>query len=137
MKRRTGVKVIAQRKNWDCGIASLAMLLGVPYGDVAAAAKRMWSRLPPNRRGILLSDMEAFALEQFDVRLARRYWKHGYLEGQTGIIGLVGGKMNWAGHWAVLKAGAVIDPDDGTVWAVDDYTKANKCRTGVLLVRAE
>ena len=44
--------------------------------------------------------------------------------------------MCWAGHWVVLKAGAIVDPDGGDVWGIEDYTKRHKCRTASLLVEA-
>jgi ABC-type bacteriocin/lantibiotic exporter with double-glycine peptidase domain len=132
VKLRRGVKVIAQRGNWDCGVASLAMLLGLPYGDVKAAMRARYAKAP--RRGLGIYHLEELAtLLGFSLR--RVYKSAGYLDGQSGILGMNGGSMCWAGHWVVLKGGAILDPDGAEVWTVEDYTAKHKCRTATLLVR--
>lgn len=136
MKRRRGVKVTAQRHDWDCGVASLAMLLGLPYGDVAAAARGIWGTTMPTRRGLGIYHLEEMA-EALGRTLRRVYRRESYLVDQTGVLGLNGGSMCWAGHWVVLKAGAIVDPDGGEIWTVKDYLRATKARTATLLVEAE
>lgn len=135
MKRRRGVKVTAQRHDWDCGVASLAMLLGLSYGDVAAAARSIWGTTMPSRRGLGIYHLEEMA-EALGRTLRRVYRRDSYLVDQTGVLGLNGGSMSWAGHWAVLKAGAIVDPDGGEVWTVSDYLAVTKARTATLLVEA-
>lgn len=130
--RRRGVKVVAQRRNWDCGVASLAMLLGVPYGDVSAAVRARYGKAP--RRGLGIYHLEELA-NLLGFALRRIYKRAGYLDGQSGVLGMNGGTMCWAGHWVVLKGGAIVDPDGAEVWGVDDYTRQHKCRTATLLVR--
>lgn len=132
MKRR-GVTVIRQRHDWDCGVAALGMLLGLSYGDVAATARALYGTTRPNKRGLMLYHLEEIAAAS-GRELRRVYRSSGYLEGATGILGMNGGEMCWAGHWVVLKAGAIVDPDGGDVWSVDDYTKRHKCRPATLLV---
>ena len=133
MKRGRGVKVVSQKRDWDCGVASLAMLLGVPYGDVSAACRTLWGTTMPSRRGLGIYHLELLA-EQLGRSLRRVYRKKDYLAGQTGVLGMNGGSMCWAGHWVVLKAGAIVDPDGAEVWAVDEYVKATKSRPATLLV---
>jgi ABC-type bacteriocin/lantibiotic exporter with double-glycine peptidase domain len=134
MRRRRGVKVIAQRSNWDCGVASLAMILGVPYGDVSAASRARFGK--PPRRGLGIYHLEELAsLLGFSLR--RVYRREDYLLGQSGVLGMNGGAMCWAGHWVVLKGGAILDPDGAEVWTVDDYTAKHKCRPATLLVVSE
>jgi hypothetical protein len=135
MKRRRGVVVIRQRHGWDCGVAALAMLLGMPYGDIAATCRSLWGTTQPARRGLGLYHLELLG-ETLGRPLRRIYRSAGYLDGQTGILGMTGGGMCWAGHWVVLKAGAIVDPDGGDVWSIEDYTKRNKCRPASLLVEA-
>ena len=134
MAKRTGIKVTKQRHDFDCGVASLAMLLNQAYGDIAALVREHVPKAKLKRRGTAIVDMQLIA-SFFGVALKCLYRSKGYLEGKTGIIGLIGGQMDKAGHWAVLKEGKVIvDPDDGTVWSVDDYLARHQCRTTVLLV---
>ena len=133
MKRR-GITVTRQRHGWDCGVAALAMLLGIPYGDVAAAARHLWGSTKPSRRGLGIYHLEQMA-EHLGRRLVRVYRMKGdYLDGRTGVLGINGGAMCWAGHWVVLKAGAIVDPDGGEVWARGDYFKRTKSRPATLLV---
>jgi hypothetical protein len=133
MTKRTGIKVTKQRHDWDCGVASLNMLLNVPYGDVASLVREHIDKRKLRRRGMTIGDMRLIA-GMFGTELKVVWRKKGYLEGKTGIIGLIGGQMDKVGHWAVLKNGAVIiDPDDTSVWSVTDYTTKFQCRTTVLL----
>lgn len=125
--------VVSQRHDWDCGVAALSMLLGCPYGDVAAAVKEFVERRRSRRRGLTIDDMQAVAA-LFGVDLARVYRKAGYLDGATGILGVIGGQMDRAGHWVVLKAGTIIDPDGAEVWSVTDYMAKHKSRPATLLI---
>lgn len=134
MKRR-GVKVVAQKHGWDCGVSSLAMLLGLPYGDVAAAARALWGSTKPSKRGLGIYHLEQIA-KHLGRKLTRVYRRRDYLAGRTGILGLNGGSMCWAGHWVVLKAGAIVDPDGGEVWDALEYVKKYKARPATLLVEA-
>lgn len=135
MGNRKGIKVTEQRKDWDCGIASLAMLLSKPYADVSAACRNRYGTTKrPNKRGLLLNHMEELA-ELFDTKLKRIYIGKNYLEGRTGILGMNGGQMDSAGHWVILKDGThVVDPDGGEVWKLEDYLKKFNCRTATILV---
>ena len=136
MKRR-GVKVTAQRHDYDCGIAALSMLLREPYGDVAALVREAVEPRKLRRRGMTIGDVQR-AAAWFGAELRPVWRRRGYLEDyHSGILGMIGGAMDKAGHWVVLKAGAVVDPDGGEVWALEDYTARHKCRSTVLLVEVE
>jgi ABC-type bacteriocin/lantibiotic exporter with double-glycine peptidase domain len=130
MKRPRGIRVTAQRHNNDCGVAALAMALGVPYGDVAVLARAF----PSLRRGLGLSHLEAM-IEQLGRASQRIYRGKEYLVGRSGILGLLGGDMAWCGHWVYLQNGTtVIDPDNGgTVWPLDEYLKRHGARSATLL----
>lgn len=139
MKRR-GVKVIGQRKNWDCGVACLAMVLGRPYGDVAAVARDLIASgyidaTKVRRRGLTIQDVQLIA-DGFGQALEPVPRAAGYLSGRSGILGVLGGQMDPAGHWVVLKAGAIVDPDGSEVWSVEDYVSRTKARTVTLLAEA-
>jgi hypothetical protein len=134
MKRR-GVKVLAQRHDFDCGVAALAMYLGLSYGDVAASCRSVFGSTKPTKRGLGLYHLETIA-EALGHPLRRCYRKKDYLELQTGILGLMGGNMSWAGHWVVYKNGMILDPDGGEAWDALDYLHKNKTRPCTLLVEA-
>lgn len=134
-RQRVGVKVVAQKKDYDCGVAAMAMLLNVSYGDISAVCRSIYGSTKPNKRGLLLYHLEGIA-DSFGVPLIRLYKSKNYMNGRTGILGLNGGNMDTAGHWVMLKDGiTIIDPDDGSVWNVDDYIIKNKCRPATLLVK--
>jgi ABC-type bacteriocin/lantibiotic exporter with double-glycine peptidase domain len=133
---RTGIKVIQQKKDYDCGIAALAMFLGVTYGDVSAVIRSLYGTTKPNKRGLMLYHLEEIA-ETMGTPLKRVYKAKGYMQGKTGVLGMNGGTMDAAGHWVVLKDGdTIIDPDDGSVDKLYDYLEENKCRAATLLVKA-
>lgn len=138
MRRKpTGVKVIQQRKDFDCGVASMAMLMNVTYGDVSAVCRALYGSTKPNKRGLLLYHMEEIA-DQLGTRLKRVYRGNDYMVGKSGILGMNGGQMDSAGHWVVLQNGnTVIDPDGGDVWTLDDYVKKYKCRPATLLTKED
>jgi ABC-type bacteriocin/lantibiotic exporter with double-glycine peptidase domain len=127
----SGVKVIPQRKKWDCGVASLAMLLAVPYGDVSAATRRI---VVGYRKGMTIRAMEAVA-EDLGKPLTRVYRKKDYLANATGILGLLWDGSKDKGHWVVVKGGAIVEPDGGEVWDALDYMARHKARPATLLVR--
>jgi hypothetical protein len=132
---RRGVKVVRQRHDFDCGVAALAMYLGVSYGDVALMARTMFGSTQPTRRGLGLYHLEAIA-ESIGRPLTRIYRRAGYLDHRSGVLGVTGGEMSWAGHWVVLKGGAIVDPDGAEVWTVEDYLTRHKTRPATLLVEA-
>jgi hypothetical protein len=128
------IRVMKQRHDWDCGVASLAMLFDKPYGDVAVLVRDNIDAKKLRRRGMIIADMQLIA-EHLGYEFDISWRKKDYLEGKTGIIGLKGGRMDKAGHWAILKEGTVIaDPSDGKLWSVEEYLKAGQCRTTLLLI---
>lgn len=129
-----GVKVISQRSDWDCGVAAIAMLLGVPYKDVLAVVKEMYDPKQLKRTGLILRQMEEVIENRFGLKVDRRYRRDGYLDGASGILGLNGGDCAPHGHWVVIKDGLILDPSGGEAWAPDDYMKAGKCRPATLIV---
>lgn len=129
------MKVIQQRKDWDCGVASIAMLLGVPYADVSRVVRENIDDPKLHSRGLILRQIEQ-VLKLFKMTSKRIYRKEGYLDGATGILGLNGGLCGPAGHWVVVKDGMIIDPSDSTVLTPEEYIKATKSRPATLLILA-
>lgn len=136
MAKKAGIKVVSQKKDYDCGIAAMAMLLDASYGDVSAVVRSLYGSTKPNKRGLMIYHMEGIA-EAMGAPLKRAYKAKNYLSGKTGILGMNGGTMDTAGHWVILKDGdTIIDPDDGSVYKLYDYIEENKCRPATLLVKA-
>jgi hypothetical protein len=135
MRKPKGIKVTPQRKNWDCGIAALAMLLSKEYADVSAAGRARFTAERLKRNGMTIYEVEELA-ELFGFKLKRHYKGNSYLEGKTGILGLNEGKppKRHNGHWVVLKDGThIVDPDGGEIWGLEDYLKKFDRRTATLL----
>lgn len=136
MRKTAGIKVVSQKKDYDCGIAAMAMLLNVAYGDVSAVVRSLYGSTKPNKRGLMIYHMMGIA-EEMGTPLYRTNKAKNYMSGKTGILGMNGGKMDAAGHWVILKDGdTIIDPDDGSVYKLYDYIEENKCRPATLLVKA-
>lgn len=125
------VRVVSQRRRMDCGIAVLAMLLGKPYGDISAVARQLKPKYASE--GMLVSDLQEIATF-FNVHLKRVYRKKDYLQGATGILGVLGDTMIGGGHFVILKAGVIVDPHGAEVWAVDTYLAKHRARPCTLLV---
>jgi ABC-type bacteriocin/lantibiotic exporter with double-glycine peptidase domain len=136
MAKSAGIKVVPQKKDYDCGIAAMAMLLEKTYGDVSIAVRALYGTTKPNKRGLMLYHMEEIA-EELGAKLKRVRKAKNYLSGKTGILGMNGGTMSAAGHWVILKDGdTIIDPDEGlhgAVYKLYDYIEECKCRTATLL----
>lgn len=125
--------VIKQKKSWDCGVASLTMLLDIPYKDVMQAVRDIINDPKLKQRGLILRQMEEL-LHHFGFKTRRVYRKDGYLDGANGILGLNGGDCDPAGHWVVLKDGVIVDPSGGDAYSVEEYLKEFGCRPATLLV---
>ena len=134
MPKARPVQVIKQRHAADCGVACLAMLLDKPYGDIAAETKCTYPVMP--RRGLGIYHLEHLAL-RWNEELKRVYRSNTYLlDHPFGILGMNGGKMCWAGHWVIWKAGVIIEPwhDKRPIYGLEEYLADAKCRTATLLV---
>lgn len=105
------VAVRSQLHHADCGLAALAMACGLPYETAYQAAPTA------GRDGLTSRQLQALATRLgFSLRTRRAY----DLESDTGIVG-VEFRDRVPGHWLYLRAGALIDPSDGTIWDPLDY----------------
>lgn len=127
------MKVIPQRHDWDCGVASLAMLLDIPYGDAAQIVRDVIDDPLLKKRGLILRQLEEI-FDHLGQPTKRVYRSNQYLEGRTGILGLNGGDCDPCGHWVVLKDGMIIDPSGGEVHKPDEYMTKFGCRPATLLI---
>lgn len=124
------IRVIPQRHPADCGVACLAMYLGVSYEDALLAVGQVEKRVL--KRGLWTSQIRAAAKRLgATLRTARTY----DLETASGILGLRGGKKwEFLEHCVVLSHGLIIDTD-GSIWEPDVYVSANDVKLLSLLVR--
>jgi hypothetical protein len=104
------VAVRAQLHMADCGLAALAMALGLPYEQVFRAAPMA------AREGLTARQLQSVATK-LGARLITKANPDFYAD--QGVLGLE--FQEGPGHWAFLRQGAVIDPADTTIWDVDDY----------------
>ncbi len=103
-----------QRHARDCGIACLAMLLGLSYEDVLLAAPYQAMHCGMSTRQILLTAKRL----GFQLRVVRTF----DLEEDTGLLRV--GKRKWkTDHLVMLKAGHVFDTD-AVIWEVDVFLAA-------------
>jgi hypothetical protein len=129
----TPVKVVAQRRDWDCGVAALAMLLARDYGDVSAAVRQTLDPARVKRRGLGVRDaIRVGATLGARLKAVRR--RRDYLVGTTGMLGLLGEECAPHGHWVVFKNGTIIDPNHGEVWDAPGYLAHYQLRPCTLLV---
>lgn len=134
MARKKAIKVVEQKSDWDCGAASLAMLLPFTLAEISATARARYPKV--RKEGMAIYEMEGTA-ELLGHKLKRIYRKKDYLVGQTGVLGVKGSKEVLQGgeHWVVLKDGThIVDPWDSTIWKLEDYMKHAKGRPVTLLV---
>jgi hypothetical protein len=113
------VNLVIQRGKADCGIASLAMLLGLQYEDVFAVA--ITKKYPsPHHRGMYSRQIIATAKRLGTTLTLRRTWD---LESSCGLLTVEKTDKQpdeFAQHLVLLKFGLIFDTD-GIVWECDDY----------------
>jgi len=123
------IRVIPQRYGGDCGVACLAMLLGVSYENALVAA----AQVAPNVciTGIWIKHMQTAALLLgYKLRRHRRF----DIETDTGIL-VTNTKRpkQYPVHVVVLREGLVIETD-GCLWEAELYMKQHQATAGPLLV---
>ena len=110
------IEPVMQKDIYDCGVASLAMLLGLPYSEVRKAASDIYKeRL---KEGLDTRSMIRIAKELGHVLKSVPY-PNPDLEPQTGILGTYD-------HYVMLFEGVVYNPADGLLYDVDTYLASRK-----------
>lgn len=115
MTHPAAVDPIIQRDAADCGIATLAMLTGLPYREVAETGRRLYPTALQS--GLYNTQMATLA-----AALGYRLRKAKLEDDSTGVVVFKRGKR-WA-HIAALFQGVVLNPADGLVWDLDAYLSA-------------
>jgi len=122
------IRVVAQRHESDCGVACLAMFLGVSYEDALIA---IGSEAPSVlKRGVWWTHLKR-AAETLGTRMVvKRKWS----ETDEGLLQV---KYRKGYHVVVLRHGLIFDTDQ-RIWTFDDFKHAPpKAPFGPLLVREE
>lgn len=128
------MRVTRQRSDSDCGVACLSMILDKDYGDIICVVRDLYPE--GLRHGLGIVHLEAIAA-RFQKRFRRVYRSREYLmDRPTGILAVLGGVIDKAGHWVVLKDGVVIEPwhEKRPIYGLAEYLQMNKCRTATLLI---
>jgi hypothetical protein len=126
-RRSKRLTVIAQRHKMDCGIAALAMLLGLSYERVSVIAYAIAADVATT--GLNLKEIQAIA-QHCGVSLDR----HRTYNLETGLGILSVRRPTWW-HCVILRQGIIVDPNAGRIFEARDYLSSQKARACTLLVR--
>jgi ABC-type bacteriocin/lantibiotic exporter with double-glycine peptidase domain len=116
-------KVTPQRRDADCGVACLAMLINKPYEEVLIAVAAVQPKFL--KRGLWLKEIATAALN-LGVRLQKRKY-------DPELTGIVRVSSRSVGHVVFQLDGKFIDTD-ATIWEPELYLKTNRVKTGFMLV---
>ena len=124
------LRLVPQRNESDCAIATLSSLTGIPYEEVLIAA----ARVAPCETGMYLTQIQKVASE-LGVELTMRRRGRYDPETSTGILS-VSNRKACIWHVAILRHGSIIETDN-TIWDWDVYLASKRMRAGSLLVRED
>lgn len=128
------IRLVAQRRKFDCGIAALAAALRQDYTDVFVVAAQVASKRL--HVGLTTTDLLNVA-SKFGRPMRRVHYRKVDVEEDSGVLGI-----NWNnpkrhgadGHWVVLYKGVILDPSGPEVWEASVYLETNGGRPATLLV---
>jgi hypothetical protein len=127
------IDLVVQRHNWDCAVASLAMLMNLPYEEVLAAA----ARVAACERGLYLGEIIKVADSLGVVLKKQAPGRYNPLT-SIGILRVYNDKLKGpSAHVVVLWEGRVLNPS-GYASHVGDYLTElarRQWRAGTLLVK--
>ncbi len=106
------VVVRPQLHKADCGIAAIAMALGLPYEDVFRLAPQV------GRNGMMPRRFHAIG-KSLGVRF--RPDRYASIDEDTGLLWI---KFKGSAHLAYVHHGTLVNPSDGTLWLPSDYLHA-------------
>jgi len=120
---------IVQKDIADCAIASLAMIIGVPYRDVSERALLVCTK--PHKHGMWETEITKVA-RNFGVT----FKKAASPEDTTGLLVVVRGKGRSSEcHITALFQGIVVNPADGLLWDLDTYLAQGRWSIAAVLER--
>lgn len=119
------LRLVAQRRKRDCGVACFAMLLGITYEEATEALAQANG---PLKKGLYNTSLQRGAeMLGKRLRLQRKF-------DADDSVGILGVENDTVAHFVVLRNGMVVDPEDQTLWNYDDYLKTNNLIPRALLV---
>jgi ABC-type bacteriocin/lantibiotic exporter with double-glycine peptidase domain len=121
MPAPTILEPIIQKTSSDCGIAAVAMLLGLPYAKVSRAALKRWKA--PHHSGIYVKEVIALA-RALGARLSRAPAGADLTE-ETGLL-FVEFRDNKDRHVCALFEGVVVNPANGRLYVPDVYLASSR-----------
>ena len=124
------IEPTVQKSSGDCVIASIAMVLGLPYVEVSKFAETI--KPDPRESGITIREAQ---------QIAKKLVGHPFqsinpkateidLESDTGILWL---RLGRDYHAVVLFEGVVYNPADGLIWNLHTYLATKKAHVIRLL----
>ncbi|MCR4374168.1 MAG: hypothetical protein NUW22_04905 [Acidobacteria bacterium] len=133
------MRIHAQRRSHDCGVAALASFIGTAYEDAYVAAAAASPRFL-QRQGLTIKELLRMSAA-FGRPLVQLHWRKVDVDEHVGILGVNWHKSQWkrhgaTGHWVILRAGTIIDPSGPSFDDATDYLVTNKGRVGTLLMEA-
>lgn len=132
------MRLVTQRRGFDCGVAAVAMWCHVDYADAFYVA----ARLAGNGAHGIRDGLSGVQLQRIAARFARPlrrvHWRKVDLDEDAGILG-INYRTGGSGHWVVLRRGTLIEPDPANlrIWDADIYLKRYRARLGMLLTDHE
>jgi hypothetical protein len=121
------LRLVPQRNESDCAIATLSSLTGISYEEVLIAA----ARVAPCETGMYMTQIQHVASELGVELLLKRKGRYDP-ETATGILSVSNAKASiW--HVAILRQGSIIETDN-SIWDWDVYLASKRLRAGSLLV---
>ena len=124
------IEPTVQKSNGDCVIASIAMILGLPYHDVSKVALTV--KPAPHEDGITMKEAQSIC-KKLVGHLFQSINPKGTdidLDSDTGILWL---RMGRDYHAVVLFEGIVYNPADGLIWNLHAYLATKKAHVVRLL----
>jgi hypothetical protein len=112
------VTLVAKRRFGDCAVAALAGYLSLPYGDVAAVAKRV----APDYGEIGMDNRDMLRIARilgYPLKRTRRTLL------DVCIVDIDFHAREW-GHYAMLHHGLILDSDTSDVVPVEIYLKRER-----------
>lgn len=123
------VQLVPQRHKTDCGVATLATLLGKSYEEALLAVKQ------PQ---VLTKGVQLRVVRNAARKLGTPLVLHRQIDidNDTGILGVVSEGWDFE-HLVVMLNGTIIDCEDSTIWDLDSYMAAHQARPVSLLALKE
>lgn len=110
------IEPIMQKDGSDCVLASVSMVLGLPYVQVSAMALELWPA--PHKTGLTVRETQRLTKHLTGHYMQSVPTKGLTIEEETGILFV---KLPDGYHAVVLFEGVLVNPADGLIWNPHAY----------------